>query len=194
MTSRQAVLVAIPYLPSVSWFVKLRSNDAVAWHTAEITDKQRPRNRCAIATAQGTQMLSVPLQGGRNQKEPLCQRKPAEGNKWQREHINAIQTAYGNAPFFIHFADALFERLSHQHENLASMNLSLIELLLDWFRYEVNVQTPDEAVHMDDNVLVEVRYPQVFEHKTGFQPGCSAIDLLFNCGPESVVYLNRALR
>ena len=33
------------------------------------------------------------------------------------------------------------------------------------------------------------RYYQVFERKHGFQPNLSILDLLFNMGPESILYL-----
>ena len=194
MPFHQPVLVVIPYLPSVNWFVKLRSNPAVAWHAHEITDKKHPRNRCVIATAHGPQTLSVPLERGRNAKEPLSQRKPVAGDKWKREHVHAIRTAYGSAPFFIHYADELFERMTQPYDNLASLNLALIELLLKWLRVDVHAVPPEGAVEEKTNSLVDIRYPQVFEDKTGFQPNCSAIDLLFNRGPESVSILNRAAR
>ncbi len=38
------------------------------------------------------------------------------------------------------------------------------------------------------------RYPQTFEHKHGFIPDLSILDLLFNMGPASTDYLQKHVR
>ena len=42
---------------------------------------------------------------------------------------------------------------------------------------------------LDDPQFVARRYYQVYEHKHGFIPNLSILDLLFNMGNESVLYL-----
>src|SRR5689334_23371046 len=103
----QPFLVPIPYLPRVSWFVSLLSFSSVCWYTQELYDKRHPRNRAFIATANGPQVLSIPLINGRSQRQPLNLVRPSYDNKWQREHVNAIQTAYGRSPYFPYYADEI---------------------------------------------------------------------------------------
>jgi hypothetical protein len=46
------------------------------------------------------------------------------------------------------------------------------------------------AKHPQEDAEFEVRpYWQVFQHRYGFQPNLSILDLLFCMGPESVFYL-----
>jgi hypothetical protein len=41
-------------------------------------------------------------------------------------------------------------------------------------------------------IVNEMKYRQVFQDKTGFIPGLSILDLLFNAGPDSAGILNDA--
>jgi hypothetical protein len=186
-------MLPIPYLPSVSWFVKVLSNPTVRWNTTELYDKRSPRNRCVIATARGAQTLSIPLAGGRNQHIAINTVQTADDARWVRQHTHALQTAYGKSPYFIHYAEPLFGALSQKHENLAALNLSLIEFLLKQLRIDVEVITEragESRVYLTDKPA-KIRYPQVFEDKVGFVPDCSVVDLLFNCGPDSRDVLTR---
>lgn len=194
MASHQGVLLSIPYLPGVTWFVKVWSNDSVCWDLSEIADKRRPLNRGIIATAQGSQTLSVPLQGGRNQRVKVNELKILNNRKWQREHVHAMQTAYGKSPYFVHYADELFEIICGNHETLAQLNIALIEWLLKMFRIDVTiVETCSDKIEVNNKIdKTMLRYPQVFESKTGFVSNCSAVDLLFNCGPDSIDVFKRA--
>ena len=188
------VLTPIPYLPRVSWFVTLLSNSTVRWHTGELYDKRRPRNRCKIATAKGPQELSVPLINGRSQRMPLDRVQPLYNGKWQREHMHALQTAYGRTPYFQYYADGLFDILNAEHESLASLNLSLIRAMLKNFRTNVNEVSDAATRPFSGNALPDdFTYRQVFGDRTGFVKDCSGVDLLFNHGPDASAILNKAL-
>jgi hypothetical protein len=195
MASHQAVLLSTPYLPSVTWFVKVWSNHTVWWDLDQIADKRRPLNRCVIATAQGAQTLSVPLLGGRNQRVKVSELKLLNDIKWKRAHMHALQTAYGKSPYFIHYADDLFKIIQRDFETLAQLNIALIQHLLTTLRIKTTV-SPAEKLADETQLGVHkaVRYPQVFEDKVGFIPDCSVVDLLFNCGPDSVQMFKQATR
>lgn len=59
----------------------------------------------------------------------------------------------------------------------------------------VTIGRTDEYVPTEnaDNPLVPNEYYQVFKAKHGFQPDLSIIDLIFNMGPESILYLKNKL-
>jgi hypothetical protein len=183
----------IQYQPSFEWFVKVLSFPTVCFNYDEIYDKRSPRNRCLIATAQGVQMLTVPLQEGRNQKKALKDILIANDNKWQRDHINAIKTALGKAPFFMYYFDEIQEVLLSHHTNLAELNVSLITVLARQLKIELNIiNEPDNNIIQMKDVPAKkdiTEYDQVFRDKTGFIPSCSIIDLLFNYGPDSLKML-----
>mgnify|MGYP002622545561 CR=1 FL=1 len=52
------------------------------------------------------------------------------------------------------------------------------------FRSAIDAKHP-----LPDDEFVAKRYWQVFQHKHGFLPNLSILDLLFCMGPESVFYL-----
>ena len=191
-TADAPLLVPIPYLPPVSWFVTLSSHSSVNWNTAERYDKKHPRNRCRIATAQGAQTLTVPLSLGRNQRLSLNAVRPLYNGNWQREHVHAIKTAYGRAPFFQYYADDLFDVLMREHDSLAGLNLALIRVLLRQLRLAVSEASDAVSTKPFLQQPANVTYRQVFADRTGFIEGCSGIDLLFNHGPDASGLLSSA--
>ena len=52
------------------------------------------------------------------------------------------------------------------------------------------INTENEPVLRYSNLMTP-QYYQVFVHKHGFVPDLSIIDLIFNLGPESVLYLEK---
>ena len=76
--------------------------------------KQTYRNRCTIATAAGTQALTVPVErssgGGKTLTKDV---RISDHGNWRHLHWNALQSAYSESPFFEYYADDIrpfFER------------------------------------------------------------------------------------
>ena len=61
------------------------------------------------------------------------------------------------------------------------------------FLYDVPAEDYRDAIRpkhsMPDPMFAPRRYYQVYEQRHGFQPNLSILDLLFNMGTESVLYL-----
>ena len=57
----KSALVELQYLPSLEYFCALQQFDAIELEGWEHYVKQSYRNRCYINTAQGVEMLIVPL-------------------------------------------------------------------------------------------------------------------------------------
>ena len=58
------VLLSTTYFGPVQWYQKLYRADEVWIERYESFQKQTYRNRCVIATTQGTQALTVPVERG----------------------------------------------------------------------------------------------------------------------------------
>ena len=97
------VLLSTPYFGPVQWYQKLHRADAVLIEQWESFQKQTYRNRCLIATTQGIQALTVPVV--RNESPLIKDIRISDHGNWRHLHWNALQSAYGESPFFEYYQD-----------------------------------------------------------------------------------------
>ena len=169
--------------------------------------KQTWRNRCVIGTANGPMTLSLPVESNTEKTRIRDVRLSDHGN-WQHRHWNSIESAYNSSPFFEFYADDLrpfFEKKSAYlfdfNEDIRMIMCELLEIpktsqVTTTFLQEGEI--PDEwvdfrnSIHPKkfvDPIFISEPYYQVFDRKFGFQPNLSILDLLFNMGPEAILYL-----
>ena len=90
--------------------------------------------------------------------------------------------------YSLRFTDDYSAASSADQEGLASKSTvnckpSTVNNIID-FRSAIRPKHPEP-----DPDFTPKRYYQVYEQKHGFLPNLSILDLLFNMGPESVLYL-----
>ena len=195
-------LLSLCYLPPVSWCAAAWSSGDVMIEACENYQKGSLRNRCYIAGPNGIQRLSIPLEKGKHQQTPIREVRIACDESWQRQHWRSIRTAYGNAPFFEHYAGDLAPFYERRYTFLFDYNLDLLALILqkkigwkgqiimtsEWQPSSKRVSATDlrEAFSGEPDLWPEwfypIRYPQVFEERNGFLPNLSVLDMLFCCG------------
>ena len=75
--------------------------------SSERWQKQTERNRCFIATANGTQMLTVPVSVPEKTDGYITtgEIRISDHGNWRHLHWNALSSAYGMSPFFDYYAD-----------------------------------------------------------------------------------------
>ena len=207
------VLLSTTYFGPIQWYQKLCCADEVWIERCENFQKQTYRNRCVIATTQGTQVLTVPVEAPSRQ---VGATRISDHGNWRHLHWNALRSAYGDSPFFMYYEDdlrpfftercwdylfdfneAIREKICelldihpivHYTESFFSLspstsNLQPLTSLHD-FREAINPKHPTP-----DPDFTPRRYYQVYEAKHGFLPNLSILDLLFNMGPESIFWL-----
>ena len=208
-------LLQTTYFGPVQWYQKLKRYDHCVIEQYDSYQKQTYRNRCVIATANGLQALTVPVD-----HSPLtidhvqCKDlRISDHNQWRRVHWNALQSAYSESPFFEYYADDIRPFFEQKYEFLIDFNEAIRQKmceLLDidtsvsyssgfmvhgsWFRVQGSgFKDFREVIHakhpQDDPEFQPRSYWQVFQHRYGFQPNLSILDLLFCMGPEAVFYL-----
>ena len=184
------------------------SPSVVYIEACENFQKQSYRNRCRFYGAEGVQMLSFPiLHEGGTHKIPITEIKVDYKTPWVQQHERAIVSAYGMSAYFDYYQDELFAILEAGHERLFDLNLALIRFFIDKTGIKVDLRlTQDyerepqmedlrEVIHpkRPNTILsdlgLEKPYFQVFAPKYGFQSDLSIMDLLFNEGPDSIIYL-----
>ena len=185
------------------------SPSVVYIEACENFQKQSYRNRCRFYGADGVQTLSFPIKHeGGTHKIPISEIKIDYKTPWVQQHERAIVSAYRTSAYFEYYQDELFAILEHGYEKLFDLNMALIRFFIDKTGIMVDIRQTDdycavpagvedlrEMIHpkRPNNILADLKlekpYFQVFSRKHGFQSDLSIMDLLFNEGPDSILYL-----
>jgi len=185
---------SIPF-PPVYWWIQACRSGSVAIDLAEHYQKMSYRNRYYLAAPKGKMLMSLPLEQGRNQRVAVKEVRLSADTDWQDNHWKTIVSLYNRSPFFEYFEHhfrPLFEQpFSHLYEfNDAGIRLvnQLLKLELDIQHQDVYHKTyPVAVTDLRDQMkpqampkeMSSVQYYQVFADRSGFQPNCSIMDLLF---------------
>ena len=184
------------------------SPSVVYIEACENFQKQSYRNRCRFYAADGVQALSYPIvhEGGTH-KLPISEIRIDWSTPWLQQHERAIISAYRTSAYFEYYQDELFEIMESRPEKLFDFNMALIRFFIEKtglavdlrltseYSRETDMTDLREMIHpkRPDTILkdlaLEKPYFQVFAQKHGFQSDLSIMDLLFNEGPDSILYL-----
>ena len=132
------VLLSTTYFGPVQWYQKLYRAEHVLIEQWEHFEKQSYRNRCLIATTQGIQALTVPVERGNAQSSKLKAQtikdiRISDHGNWRHLHWNALQSAYGESPFFDYYQDDIRpffeERWTYLIEFNEAIRAKMCELL-----------------------------------------------------------------
>lgn len=200
------VYLSTAYLAPVEYYMQLQAFDKIKIEKHCNYVKQTYRNRCVIATANGPQILSIPVERSETLKALTKDIRIAEHGNWQHLHWNAIISAYNSTPFFEYYEDDFAPFFEQRQTFLFDFNESLRIIICELLDIQPKVEYTSEyhfdftSNEMDYREIIHPKKPsikdtfkpyyQVFENKFGFQPNLSIIDLLFNMGPEAMLFLS----
>ncbi len=186
------------YFANINYYKSLFNTKNIVLPTNLMYQKGWFNNKCSIVGANGIINLSVPLLGGRDQKTKLKDVKIAYHQNWQLQHLRAIASCYGNAPYFNHYYPFFQKLYSTQFESLFEINIYVLENVVKFLKSDIKVSVSDTPIqhheiiftkkNIAENPLTQIKtikYPQVFEDRLGFVPNLSIIDLLMCMGPQS---------
>ena len=193
------------------------SPSVVYIEACENYQKQSYRNRCRFYAADGVQALSFPVvhENG-TYKHPVKDVKVDYSTPWLLQHKRAIVSAYRTSAYFEYYQDELFAILDSMPERLLDLNMALLRFFIEKTGIKVDLRVTQEyssdgsvmtdsgLVMCEDlrekihpkrqntilqDLVLEKPYFQVFAPKYGFKFDLSIMDLLFNEGPDSILYL-----
>ena len=186
------------YLPPVSWFASIVRGEPIFIEQHENYQKQTIRNRCTIDSPNGALHLSIPIDRSTftNGKCPMKDIKISTHTDWQRQHWYAIETTYFNSPFFEYLQDDFRPFYNREWTFLMDFNEALIYKCMEILDIQPKMSRTVEYTGTTPLAPSEPKsapfkpYYQVFQHKHGFLPDLSIIDLIFNMGNESILVYN----
>ena len=196
-------LLSTTYFGPVQWYQKLYRSEAVEIERWESFQKQTYRNRCLIATTNGVQALTVPVE---RHIETIKDIRISDHGNWRHLHWNALQSAYGESPFLDYYQDDIrpfFEKrwtyLFDFNEEIRQKMCELIDIQPEVGYTKAYANQGDSPHDLREGIrpkhpepdadFVPKPYYQVYQQKHGFLANLSILDLLFNMGPESIFYL-----
>ena len=213
------MLLSTAYFPPVAWLALAAremtlSPDRVLPSTVQLEacenyQKQSYRNRCYILASDGVQMLQVPVVHGDSWL--ITRVRVDYSTPWVVRTQRALDTAYETSAYYYYYRDELFSLLEAQPQTLWELNLFTIRFLLkktgiacelsptvafigpdceaDDFRFSLHPKKEDSVLAQ---LGLDKPYYQVFRDRMGgFTPKLSCLDLLFNEGPDSIMWLKK---
>ncbi len=205
------ILLSTAYLPPIQWFTKLVADERVYVEHWESYHKQTYRNRCRIDSPNGAIALTLPVEKPDNGSRLVKDMKISDHDDWRDKHWHALESSYFNSPFFEFYQDDFRPFYEKKYEYLVDFNGELIRKCMELIGLQTELIPTDEFLDPDDadssewndlrqviSPKVDVKedpefvvkpYYQVFDQGSGFKPNLSIIDLIFNLGPESILYL-----
>lgn len=200
-------LFSTAYFAPVQYYWHWRRSERPMVEACEHYLKQTWRNRCLIGTANGPLVLSLPVEGN-VEKNGIRDIRLSDHGNWQHVHWNSIESAYNSSPFFEYYADDLRPFFERKPSFLFDFNEDIRKKMCELLEIEASSQQTTEylpereitdgwadlrnIIHpkkFADSIFKPEPYYQVFDRKFGFQPNLSILDLLFNMGPEAILYL-----
>ena len=196
----KTALLSSTFFGPIQWYQKLANYDSVLVEHHDHYQKQTYRNRCIIATAQGTQALTVPVERGNDDEVRSSNQGASRGIAGR-----ALTSAYSESPFVEYYADDLRPFFEREWHWLYDYNLEICHTMCQLLDIQPQLNTTatyeKEGPWDDYRDIIRPKHPgndpqysllpyyQVFAARHGFLPNLSILDLLFNMGPEGIFYL-----
>jgi len=192
-------LIETHYLPSIAYFSAISGADEIFLERWEHYIKQTYRNRCRINSANGEIQLVVPVTS-KHGKTLIKDVRLDYTQKWVNNHWRTFQSAYGNAPFFDHYAPDLHDILFGKVGFLYELNYMLLSMCLKWLKWSMPIRETEIYTDRPTIDVLDLRfainakkleqchqfyYPVMYNQVFGntFVENLSLIDLIFCEGP-----------
>ena len=154
-------LLQTTYFGPVQWYQKLHRYEHTLIEQYDSYQKQTFRNRCIIATANGLQALTVPVDthpvlgasaaptvlGASAAESTKCLLKDvriSDHNQWRRIHWNALQSAYSESPFFEYYADDIRPFFEQKYDFLVDFNEAIRQKMCELIDIHPSVEYTQE--------------------------------------------------
>jgi len=202
----EKVLLSSAYFPPLNYLSLIYRAEKFFIEKEENYIKQTYRNRCVILTANGPSSLSVPVLSGSPVKTTVKDIKIDYSKRWQQVHLRALISSYKSSAFFEYYFEDIEKIIAGKPEYLIDLNYNALDTILKILGISkpieyTNIFEEYGKIEFDFRKSIlpkknkpgnysQKKYYQVFSYKFGFVSGLSILDLIFNVGPDSLIYLS----
>ncbi len=196
------------YFPSILSYSLMTSGDKILFEVSDFYEKQTYRNRMYIQSANGKQMLPVPVKHTHTDGKQLYSDVQISNDfDWQKQHWRSLETAYRTSPYFEFYEDDLRPLFEKKFRFLVELNLESIQIVNALLELEMSYELTKTYQKYHDNIT-DLRflknakkepavvkqfppYTQMFLDRHVFMPNLNILDLVFMEGPNAVSYLEQ---
>ncbi|WP_338378763.1 WbqC family protein [uncultured Flavobacterium sp.] len=192
------------YFPSISHYIAMVQADELVFEVDDNFQKQTNRNRMYIYSANGLQMLNIPVKHSKEKHQKYKDIIIEDAFDWQKNHFKSLEASYRTSPFFEYFEDDILPVFQNKHKFLMDLNFQIFDIVNECLGIDLPFSKTEEYFHTIENTndyrylangkkdttTIEP-YTQVFDDKHNFINNLSILDLLFNEGRRAVDYLKQ---
>lgn len=206
------VLLEPRYYGSIGWYAALAACEyAIVDYSSRFDKRRKLTHRTTIADVNGSLDLTVPISRPPTLQpdEPLRWRdlRVSPHDQWWNIHRVTLESAYGRAPYFEFYIDRFLPALTPGVVDRFP-TLRDLDTYIDTEICRILGLPAPSAGRPATVDIIDLRrrepeplcegkawppYYQVRSARHGFLPGLSILDLIFNMGPESPLYLRSLL-
>lgn len=193
------------YFPAASYYAIAACHGRVVVDCGIPYDKRRKEtHRCDIADTRGILSLTVPIvKPDFNSRPTWSDAGISTHGQWWDKHLTALESAYGRTPYFEFYIDRLKPFFSHdtadRYRNIAALDKAINSEVCgilglpapEYLDGPVETDATADLRKAGFTATNQPPYYQIRQSTLGFIPNLSILDLIFNLGPESPLYLKR---
>lgn len=207
-----SLLIEPHYFGSIHYFARLLYHKTITIEVHENYQKGSYRNRSYISGPNGPILLSIPLQKGKNEQQPLKDVRISYAENWRRQHLQAIISSYNRTPFYEYISNDVHALFEKKPDFLIDFTLSSCLLFVSYLKkINLDAQTDQYLAHseahldfrnqiqpkahkeIEDERFIHPEYYQVFQEKTGFINNLSIMDLFVMEGENTESVLRNSI-
>ena len=200
--SRMTPLLSAFYFGTAEHYRLLAAYPKVIVDIGEHYMRQSYRTRTSIVGPNGRQDLVVQITRRSGERMAMHSVGLSYAETWPQQHLHAIRSAYGKAPWALHYLDEIEAVVTQRHARLVDLDLATMRLGMKWLGLRTELEVSERYVQATPSMM-DLRntlhpkaplpggipavptYPQVFADRHGPMARLGIMDLVCNCGPEA---------
>lgn len=187
------------YFGNLAYLSKIKNCSKILIDGNELFQKQTIRSRTTILSANGIQNLVVPVFRPHGKTTRTKEVLISYAENWQKNHLKAIESAYGKSSFYEFYAEEFNYLFSTRYDRLIDLNSAILKFVLASFELDSVIGIApsgfDSSIESKQlmNGKIEPQllkpYYQIFTSQGDFKNNLSVLDLLFNEGKYGINYV-----